>query len=168
MKVAVINTTQRKDSYSKTVSKIIVDELIRDGSIVYSSQIDIKEFADEYLKGYTDETFEDIKMASKVIFAIPSYYKNMPPIFLEWLDRFSSEDLKAFDNKPILIVSVQAGKSIDSLPETIARNTICQAIKYAGFMSNISPNWVGITEEYYKENADKFRDKILDFINNYE
>lgn len=167
MKVAVINTTQRSDSYSKTVTKIIVDELIKDGVIVYNSQIEIEGFADNYLQGYRDETLFDIIKAEKIIFVIPSYYKNMPPIFLEWLDRFESKDLETFDQKPILLVSVQAGKSIDGLPETIARTTICQAIKYAGFMSNISPNWVGVTEEYYKENAEKFIEKVFDFINNY-
>lgn len=164
--ITVVNTTQRANSFSSEVAERISDILLSNGTALISEEIEDNGFAKEYMEGGVSIG----ESSKKVIFVIPSYYKNMPPIFLEWLNNLSSEQFEHFDNKPILIVSVQGGFSIDSLPETIARTTICQAIKFNGYLSNISPNWIGCTDEWFKADGseEKFKEKILDFANNYE
>jgi NAD(P)H-dependent FMN reductase len=169
MKIAVINTTQRKGSYSLSVSNSIVDVLLKDGIDANFNQIEVEGFSKQYLTGRFDDTYNLVAQCSKIIFVVPSYYKNLPPMFMEWLCQLSKPQFEVLDMKPILIVSTQAGFSIDSLPETTARNTICQAIRFSGSLADFYSDWIGVTKEKEDiESLSKLKDRVIEFSRNYK
>lgn len=112
--ILTINGSTRKGSQTEDICDIILGYL---GSRTeYLDLYDFNTIPDNYLEG--NPLIDELNLGQYSIFimVVPSYYVLPSPVFLNFFNQFTAEQIQTtFANKKILLVSVQDGMNLNEL-----------------------------------------------------
>jgi len=108
----IINGTTRKHAQTHEVCFHIVDHIEGD----YLRLDRFTEIPDDYLKGSKVIDHMGLEKYTNFIFVVPSYYVLPSPVFLNFINQMSPEQIKGiFSNKRIILVSVQDSDNLNEI-----------------------------------------------------
>lgn len=109
----IINGSTRANSQTTEICELIKKSL---KTADYASLEGFTTIPDEYLKGSPEIDKMGLSIYDNFIMVVPSYYVLPSPVFTNFINMFSPEDIrKTFSGKFIYLISVQSGDNLNEI-----------------------------------------------------